>query len=100
MNGFTSKRETCDFPSPEIVSFRKVRIDSKGRISIPSDIRKSIGLEFGSNALLGFDLKRGIIFIICGQDGVAVSIRACGALGPGSNPGPDPYDSEGIDEDG
>ncbi len=96
MNGFTFERETYDSLSPETVSFRKIRIDSKGRISIPSDLRKSLGLAKGSDVLLGFDLEKGIIFLVCGQGSVAVNMGDCGSPDAGSNlgtsesPAPDP----------
>lgn len=78
MNGFTFEREVNDSLSPETVSFRKIRIDSKGRISIPSDLRKSLGMESGSDVLLGFDLEKGIIFLVCGQGGVVLASRKGG----------------------
>lgn len=99
MNGFTSGREACDSRSPENVSLRKIRIDSKGRISIPSDLRRSLGLELGSELLMGFDLERGIILLFCGQDGVICSTKGCGSFSPGANPGSDPKGFEGGDED-
>jgi AbrB family looped-hinge helix DNA binding protein len=107
VNGFTFEREVNDSLSPETVSFRKIRIDSKGRISIPSDLRKSLGLAKGSDVLMGFDLEKGIVFLICGQGGVVLSSRKgslcitvnmgdCGSPDAGSNlgtsesPAPDP----------
>jgi AbrB family looped-hinge helix DNA binding protein len=68
VNGFTSGREANDSRSPETVSFqrylRRIRVDSKGRISIPSDLRRSLGLESGSDVLLGFDLENGTVFLV------------------------------------
>ncbi len=42
---------------------RKVRIDSKGRISIPSDIRRSFGLDEGMEIKLFFDLSKNILIL-------------------------------------
>ena len=87
MVGFISGREG-DFSSPASVK-RFVRIDSKGRISIPADVRRSLGLEFGSEVELVLDLEKGMFFVN-GQVGVIGSMRDCGSFGPGSNPGPGP----------
>lgn len=43
---------------------RKARLDSKGRISIPSDIRKSFGLEKGAEITLVFDLRRNYLILV------------------------------------
>ncbi len=90
MNGFIFEREDCDSLSLKTVSFRKIRVDSKGRISIPSDLRKNLGLESGSYVLLGFDLEKSIIFLVCGQGSVVVNMGDCGSPDAGSNPAPDP----------
>ena len=45
---------------------RILTIDSKGRISIPADIRRSLGLDSGDRILLGFDLEEGIILLMRG----------------------------------
>ena len=41
-----------------------VKIDSKGRISIPSYVRRNFGLEEGSKVELRFNLKRNLILIV------------------------------------
>ena len=72
------------------------RIDQKGRISIPSAIRKSFALREGSVLELVFDLGENFILLFPnGQDGVGGSTKACEALRPGSNPGPDPQNKRG-----
>jgi AbrB family looped-hinge helix DNA binding protein len=42
---------------------RILTIDSKGRISIPADIRRSLGMDSGDRILLGFDLEECIILL-------------------------------------
>lgn len=42
----------------------KVKIDSKGRISIPGYVRRNFGLEKGSEVELRFNLKRNLILIV------------------------------------
>lgn len=71
--------------SPDSVS-RSARIDSKGRISIPSDIRRSLGLETGRELVLDIDLEESVIVmrIDNGQSGVVDCIGDCGSPGPGS----------------
>jgi AbrB family looped-hinge helix DNA binding protein len=76
--------------SEKDLKIRKVRIDSKGRISIPSELRKNFGLGKDSEVNLVFDLKRNVIFLVIGQGSVKASIdsksvKACGASGSGSN---------------
>ena len=70
-----------------------MRIDSKGRVSIPSDIRRSLGLN--GEVLMDFDLEEGIIFLY-GQCGVVVSIGACGALDAGSIPASGPEKDDDL----
>lgn len=70
-----------------------MRIDSKGRISIPADIRRSLGLN--GEVLMDFDLEEGIVFLY-GRCSVAVSIGACGALDVGSNPASDPKKDDDL----
>lgn len=62
-----------------------MKIDSKGRISIPSEIRKNFGLEEGFEIELLFDLKKNFVVLVFGQDGVTVSTVDCGSASPGSN---------------
>ena len=78
---------------------RTVIIDSKGRISIPADIRRSLGLGSGNRVLLDFDLEKDVIMLFGGswsskvndgRSGVNTSIRDCESLGPGVNPGSGP----------
>lgn len=69
---------------------RKIRLDSKGRISLPVEIRRNYGLDKDSEISIAFSLEANLIFILIGRDGVAGSTGACGAPGPGSNPGPGP----------
>ena len=66
---------------------RKAKIDSKGRVSIPSDIRKNFGLEEGSFVEIVFDLAQNAAFLnfACGRDGVRVSTEGCEPSGPSSN---------------
>lgn len=66
---------------------RKLRIDSKGRISIPADVRRSFGLENGDKIYLYFDLGKNKLILFLkenGQDGVEVRTDGCGPSGPGS----------------
>ncbi len=69
------------------------KLDSKGRIVIPSEIKRSLGLSEGDKIDLFLNLKEGIIFLLPqydDQDSVMDSIEVCGTSGPGSNPGPGP----------
>jgi AbrB family looped-hinge helix DNA binding protein len=69
-----------------------VRIDSKGRISIPAWVRRNFLLFEGSKVELRFDWKRRIIILVFdGQDSVNCSTKACGVFSPGANPGPGPF---------
>jgi AbrB family looped-hinge helix DNA binding protein len=65
---------------------KKVKIDSKGRISISSEIRKNFGLEEGSEIGLVFDPKRNFVVLVFdnGQDSVVGSTEVCGTSDPGS----------------
>ncbi len=77
--------------SKTICFTRKIRLDSKGRILLPVEIRRNYGLGKDSEIEIIFSLDKNLILLtIGGQDGVADSIGACGAPSPGSNPGPDP----------
>jgi AbrB family looped-hinge helix DNA binding protein len=78
---------------------RTLTIDSKGRISIPADIRRSLGLGSGSRVILDFDLEKNVIMLFggswsYGQDGVSTSTRGCESLRPGGSPGSGPKKSE------
>jgi len=61
---------------------REVLIDSKGRISIPSDLRRSLGFEEGDSLSVRIDLDKGLLVI--GRSGVEVSTAGCGPASPGS----------------
>jgi AbrB family looped-hinge helix DNA binding protein len=86
---------------------RKLKIDSKGRISIPSEIRKNFRLEEGFEIELVFDLKKNFVMLFFGQDGVKGqdtafpcrstngSTEVCGTSNPGSSPGPGPKEGDG-----
>lgn len=93
--------------SPD-ASFEAVKIDSKGRISIPAYLRRNFGLKTGSEIRICCDLRSnlfilvfnpGIVFGVSkakyGQNGVVDSTRDCGSLRPGAIPGsgPDKLDS-------
>lgn len=70
----------------EGLNVRKVKVDSKGRISIPSEIRKNFGLYEGIEIELAFDLSKNFVILVFdnGQDGVVGSTEVCGASRPGS----------------
>ncbi len=74
-----------DLLSPDAIS-DKVRIDSKGRISIPAWMRRNFLLLEGSEVELRLNLKRNLILLVFvnGQDSVIDSTRVCEALGPDS----------------
>ena len=61
-----------------------VKLDSKGRISIPSFLRKNFNLQEGEEVRLVFDLRENYFIV---QNGVKVSTNDCELLSPGSNPG-------------
>ena len=64
MNGFITAGKNRNLVSRESDSVpRALTIDSKGRISIPADIRRSLGLGSGSRVMLGFDLEEAIILV-------------------------------------
>ena len=44
-----------------------VRVDSKGRISIPASLRRSFGLKEGGKLELFFDLREGAILLVNSQ---------------------------------
>ncbi len=82
---------------------KRVRLDSKGRISIPSELRKILGIEEGFEFRIRFNLKSNkaiLDFSDFKEDsyssikndrcGVMVSTKACGAFSPCSNPGAGP----------
>jgi AbrB family looped-hinge helix DNA binding protein len=43
---------------------RKLKLDSKGRISIPSELRKNFGLDEGFEIELFFDLRKSFAVLI------------------------------------
>ena len=56
-----------------------VKIDSKGRISIPAWVRRNYGLDEGMELGLKFDLgNQAILLIFDGQDGVEYPLREKG----------------------
>ena len=70
---------------------RTVRLDSKGRVSIPSELRKNFGLKEGSLVEVVFDPSENLVFLLFdGRDSVTVSTEGCEPSGPGENPGPGP----------
>ena len=92
---------------------RKLRLDSKGRILLPADLRKNFDLGEDSEISIVFRLDKNLVLLEIGQNGqdsVMGSTRACGkpfseklkqkseslqrALSPGANPGPDPENIE------
>ncbi|NIO23079.1 MAG: hypothetical protein GTN38_03580 [Candidatus Aenigmarchaeota archaeon] len=89
-----SKLAFSGFLESEGLISKKIKIDSKGRISIPSEIRKNFGLEEGVEIELVFDLKRNFVVLVFsnGQDGVCSSTEDCGSSEPGANPGPGPQE--------
>lgn len=42
---------------------RKVKVDSKGRVSIPSDIRRNFGLDEGIEIEMIVDLKKNFLIL-------------------------------------
>ncbi len=81
--------------SPD-AGFEKVKIDSKGRISIPAYLRRNFGLKTGSEIKICCDLRSNVFILVFepgivfgnGQNGVVDSIGVCGASGPGAKVGP------------
>jgi len=89
-----------------------VKVDSKGRISIPAWVRRNFLLSEGSDVLLSFDLRKPFILFSFenGQDGVEerrpsilpsnaakeslFSTRGCGPLRAGSKALPDDREPE------
>ena len=81
-----------DLPSRNTISFN-LKMDEKGRIVIPAEIRNTFGLN-------NVDIRLDIAFLNSeitikvipnnGCVGVADRIGACGAPGPGSTPGRGP----------
>ncbi len=71
---------------------REARVDSKGRVSIPSDIRRSYGLAAGDIVCFRFDLRRNELLLSLGglkdandgQGGAKASTEGCGPFDPGS----------------
>ncbi len=71
-----------------------VRVDSKGRISIPSFLRKNFNLKEGVEVRLVFDLRKDFFIV---QNSVADSIEVCGTSGAGSTPASEPLKSKRSD---
>ena len=76
-------------PSQNIVSF-SLKIDKKGRIVIPAEIRNTLGFNNIKDIRLNFSFSSSKILVEIipenGCVGVADRIGACGAPGPGSKP--------------
>ncbi len=68
-----------------------VSVDSKGRISIPSFLRKNFNLQEGAELRLVFDLSKNFFIV---QNSVADSIEVCGTSGVGSTPASGPLKSK------
>ncbi|MBI4020246.1 MAG: AbrB/MazE/SpoVT family DNA-binding domain-containing protein [Candidatus Aenigmarchaeota archaeon] len=77
---------------PVRLASRKLKIDSKGRISIPSGIRKNFRLSAGSEVEIVFDIRKDIIFLVCGPGGAISSTKDCGSFDAGEKPVPGPGD--------
>ena len=63
------------------------KLDSKGRISIPSEIRKTLGLSVSD--ILEFGISISGKFVVLKKndcDSVTASIKGCGPFGLGSIP--------------
>ena len=75
-------------------------VTSKGQTTIPRAIRAFLGLKEGSEIAIGFDWRQNLMVLLFdnGQDGVAESIEACGASGPGATPGPGPLKLKPVGE--
>ena len=102
MNVFTrqkEKRNNIDFFTGNTLKFL-VKVDEKGRIIIPSDIRKMIGINFNDEIVLESSLRKNYVILykivndapkVClklnGYDGVIGSTKGCGPFSLGSNPG-------------
>ena len=80
MSVFT-KRINADLSRCNSIS---VKLDSKGRISIPSFLRKNLGVKTGDSLELVFDLKKNYFSMIV-QNGVVGSTKACEAFSSSSN---------------
>jgi bifunctional DNA-binding transcriptional regulator/antitoxin component of YhaV-PrlF toxin-antitoxin module len=61
---------------------RKIKLDSKGRILIPVEVRKNFNLTEKCELELIFSLSKNIIFLVFenGQSDVTSSIKACGKV--------------------
>lgn len=73
-------------PESEGLNVRKVKVDSKGRISIPSEVRKNFGLEEGFEIEMVFDLRKNFVILVFdnGQGGVCSNTEDCGSSEPGA----------------
>lgn len=91
MNSFTSREAVGDLLRPDSrinsktrIFIKKVRLDSKGRISLPVEVRRNFGLDKDFAISIVFSLDKNLVLLVIGQDSVADSMRACGAPGRGS----------------
>ena len=114
MNQFTRREAVGDLLRPSSINpiltsnprtfIRRAKLDSKGRIILPIDVRRNFGLEKDCEISVVFSLDKNYVLLVIGgdgQDGVEESIEGCGSSGPGANPGPDPYSTkEGGEDDG
>ena len=64
-----------------------MKVDSRGRISIPAWVRRNFLLREGAEVALLFDLAENVVMLVFdnGQDGVAGSTRGCESLSASSN---------------
>ena len=88
-----SGRLTSEDSKDRIDSVFSAKVDEKGRVSIPSGIRKSLGLSTGSVLEIEFDLEYGIVALLLPDSGsgaasgrcsVADSTSGCGPVSSGS----------------
>jgi hypothetical protein len=96
VNQFTRREAVGDLLSPDsnsVIFTCKAKLDSKGRILLPAEIRRNYALDKDSEISIAFDLKKNLILLVIGQGGVEAGIGACGAPGRGSIPRPDPGES-------
>lgn len=84
------------------------KVDKKGRVLVSAELRKKLGLRFGTRVCAEVDGKRFLTRvdergrfsvpagIRNGRDGVRVNIRVCGACEAGSSPAPGPISRRGA----
>ncbi len=87
MNSFTSREAVGDLLRPDsrinsktMIFIKKVRLDSKGRISLPVEVRRNFGLDKDFAISIVFSLDKNLVLLVIGQDSVADSMGACGKL--------------------